>query len=446
MLLRVRYCEIEFRYNYFTMRKKFGVSLSGGGYRAAAFHLGVLKKLKELDLLARVDVISTISGGSIIGAYYALHSNDFEKFESGLRVKLMQSIVKKILLSPTILRIAFIALIILVLIVYLLFTCYAWLSLVILILSLYLTIKYQFTIFPVSKIIEKAYDELFCDYKKLSDLPEEKPLLVINATNLQTSRQFNFSRIKMGDSKYGKDAEFYHEKFPVARAVMASSAVPLAFTPVPIGKEFYKELSILKYVNPLLVDGGVYDNQGAHRLTEPSTSNYTNIYECETIIVSDAGNKIKLEGVYDNNLSLIMRTMNVFMNRIKMFQIQKNIYLNTLVGKREIAYLSLGWDLKSCIKGFVDNFREGNVIDKVIEAHRINKDMLDDEIKKKLEENVRYSELLKSNVTAEELELARNVSTNLTGLTKAEIDALGKHAAVMTELQVRLYCPELLLG
>ena len=51
---------------------KLGLALSGGGFRAALFHVGVLAQLAEQDLLRFVSVISTVSGGSIIGAFYYL--------------------------------------------------------------------------------------------------------------------------------------------------------------------------------------------------------------------------------------------------------------------------------------------------------------------------------------------------------------------------------------
>jgi len=53
-------------------RLKVGLALAGGGFRASFFHLGVLRRLAELDVLRRVEVISTVSGGSIIGALYVL--------------------------------------------------------------------------------------------------------------------------------------------------------------------------------------------------------------------------------------------------------------------------------------------------------------------------------------------------------------------------------------
>src|SRR3954447_9593816 len=52
---------------------KLGLALSGGGHRAAFFHVGVLAKLAELGLLRPIQVISTVSGGSIVGALYYLH-------------------------------------------------------------------------------------------------------------------------------------------------------------------------------------------------------------------------------------------------------------------------------------------------------------------------------------------------------------------------------------
>ena len=47
---------------------KLGLALSGGGFRASLFHIGVLAALAERDLLRHVDVLSCVSGGSILGA------------------------------------------------------------------------------------------------------------------------------------------------------------------------------------------------------------------------------------------------------------------------------------------------------------------------------------------------------------------------------------------
>jgi hypothetical protein len=51
---------------------KVGLALSGGGFRASFYHLGVLARLAELDVLRNVEVLSCVSGGSIVGACYWL--------------------------------------------------------------------------------------------------------------------------------------------------------------------------------------------------------------------------------------------------------------------------------------------------------------------------------------------------------------------------------------
>jgi hypothetical protein len=45
-----------------------GLALSGGGIRSAAFNMGVLQTLARTGLLARVDYLSTVSGGGYIGS------------------------------------------------------------------------------------------------------------------------------------------------------------------------------------------------------------------------------------------------------------------------------------------------------------------------------------------------------------------------------------------
>ncbi|MBI2160037.1 MAG: patatin-like phospholipase family protein [Candidatus Rokubacteria bacterium] len=52
---------------------KLGLALSGGGFRASFFHLGVLARMAEWGLLRHVEALSTVSGGSILGALYYVH-------------------------------------------------------------------------------------------------------------------------------------------------------------------------------------------------------------------------------------------------------------------------------------------------------------------------------------------------------------------------------------
>ena len=58
------------------MKKRIGLALSGGGMRAAVFHLGVLKALAKHKMLAQVSHISTVSGASIcMGLIYGCNRN-----------------------------------------------------------------------------------------------------------------------------------------------------------------------------------------------------------------------------------------------------------------------------------------------------------------------------------------------------------------------------------
>lgn len=429
--------------------KKVGLALSGGGYRAAAYHLGTLKKLHELGILYKVDVISTISGGSIIGAYYGLHRGEFNSFEQNFRNALQTSVIKGIIYSPRLILILILSLLFICLIVYFLFTDLAWVSFLLLVLFITILIKNQFKIFPISDINETLYNKIFFKDAKLKDLCS-KPVIAINTTNLETGRPLTFSHSKMSDSTYeyptngSSKIEFKPREFPVARAVAASTCVPFAFTPIKINKDFFKNPSDYNRIKPTLIDGGVYDNQGIHKLTQKGSS-----YECDIIIVSDAGNNLPSISLFKNTLSLLIRTSDVFMQRIKNFQMMYNIYNMNNSKKKEIAYQSLGWDHANCINGCVTGILDGHLLEATVNAHGITKIEIDSKdqpsIERRLIVNTKYEELLKRVPSEQETNLARSISTNLTTLSEKEVSALIKHSEVLTELQIRLYCPSLLV-
>jgi NTE family protein len=63
-----------------------GLCLSGGGYRAMVFHIGVLWRLYEAGVLKKVDRVSSVSGGSITAGVLALAWNPAElRSEEGER-------------------------------------------------------------------------------------------------------------------------------------------------------------------------------------------------------------------------------------------------------------------------------------------------------------------------------------------------------------------------
>ena len=432
-----------------TSPNKLGLSLSGGGYRASAFHLGTMRKLHDMGILQEVNVLSTISGGSITGAYYCTQDISFNEFEKNMKEMLStKNVISFILTSFDFFKLVLFLLVFIGSAIYTLFTPYAWLSIIILTVMIILVMRFQYRLFPVSKIIERAYDKFFYNKATLSSLLDSRPRLAIGSTNIQTNRPFTFSKIKMEDSTYAfmsPPIGFKPGNFPLSKAVMASSCVPFAFTPITIDKQYFEIEKDAERANPVLVDGGVYDNQGIHKITQRGSS-----YDCDTIITSDAGAGSPFKHSYNNVIVLLIRTMDVFMARIKDFQVMQNLYQNTDFSNKQIAFLSLGWDIENCIPGFINNLKDGKITASVIEGQKIPdawvKDVSHyrDKIQELLEKNVNYKKIYSEKLTAERLKIARSVGTNLTALSMEQINCLAGHAANITELQVKLYCPSLI--
>lgn len=422
-----------------------GVALSGGGYRATAFHLGTLRKLNELGVLSRVDVLSTISGGSITGACYCCWTGNFDAFYNDLYSGLQKkNVITRILLS----WLGFRFLVFLVLFFgnfYFLFSGQPWVFLGVFTGLILILLRFQFLIFPISNRIEQIYNKFFYNNKTLGHLID-KPNLVMSSTNLQTARPFSFSKERMGDSTYqflDDPIEFKPMNFPIARAVMASSCVPFAFTPVTIAKEFYLDPAQADKKHPVLVDGGVYDNQGIHKVMQKGR--HTSPY----VITSDAGSGSSGELVFKNTLALLGQTVNVFMSRIKNAQMARNVYDHCSSINKEIAYFSLGWDVENCIPGFIKNLQKKQIPLSVIERHALKAEWVESpmqyktEITAHLKKNIGYDELEKP--SDEEKKIARKVKTGLSSLSKKKVDCLIKQAMALTAVQVKLYCPSILI-
>ncbi len=427
--------------------KKVGLALSGGGYRATAYHLGTFRKLKELGILDKVDVISTVSGGSIIGATYGLHSDNFEEFDRIIEQGVQKSVIWGVVTSIRFLIGALFLLGILGVGIWSIFcTPYPWISLICFAGFALLIWFFQFKILPISDFNEKMYDRFFYKGKKLSDLKSDVKL-GINSTNLETGTLFTFSKEKMSDSTYAymdPSVEFKQENFPISKAVAASSCVPFAFTPIEIAKKYFKNPERdYSRAYPRLVDGGVYDNQGGHKLTQRNSS-----YGCDIILISDAGRGMSFKHRYRNIITLLVRTSDLFMNRIKNFQMIQYLYTNHILGKREIAYQSLGWDLDRSVPEFVEILKKGQILDSVWKAHGIKQAEIDnkewDKIEEKLKVSIDYNAIMAQALSPKELEIARSVGTNLTSLKDIQVKSLIGHASAITEMQVKLYCPMLL--
>ena len=442
--------------------KKIGLALSGGGYRAAAYHIGTLRALRKLGILDKVDVISSVSGGSITAAYYVLHKDNFDEFERNFKEKL-----KKGVLSTSILLLAIYAVVLLVIIIGVpIFLaccpmspcCKVIIAFCIWAITLITIIDGQFIIFPTNKLIAKQYDKHFFEGAKLTNLPDN-PILAINATEITYNRIFTFSQIKVAGGDF-EERMFNKEDIPLSFAVMASSAFPAGINPIKFPSKYIVN-EREDGVRPYLIDGGVYDNQGCHKFTEPNSS-----YKTDYSIISLAENDKPVYNEYSNSVTLLAQVINLALNRIDKLQEAKNMYASDN-SKQRCAYVVLKWNdnLSRIPLRFLQNAQNGNVPLEVMQYHGFSKEELDelkglkklkltDEVQanaifnqylNKLKTNVDWPELYSRRPSQEKVDEAYGVGTMLIGLKDSEIDALGTFSEWMTEVQCRLYLPNLIL-
>ncbi len=441
--------------------KKIGLALSGGGYRAAAYHIGTLRALRKLGILDKVDVISSVSGGSITAAYYALHKDNFDEFERNFKEKLQKGV-----LSTSIILLSIYAVVLLVIIlgvpIFLVCCpmspcCKVIIAFCIWTITLITIIDGQFIIYPTSKLIAKQYDKHFFEGAKLANLPDT-PILAINATEITNNRIFTFSKIKVAGGDF-KEWMFKKDDIPVSFAVMASSAFPAGINPIQFPSKYIVN-EREDGQRPYLIDGGVYDNQGCYKFTEPNSS-----YKADYSIISLAENDKPIYREYSNSVTLLARVINLALNRIDKLQEAKNMYASDN-SERRCAYVVLKWNdnLDGIPLRFLLNAQNGNVPLEVMQYHGFSKEELDElkglkqlRLKDKVQANAIFNQYLnkiKTNVGWTELYAKRpsqnivdeayGVETMLIGLKDSEIDALGTFSEWMTEVQCRLYLPNLI--
>jgi NTE family protein len=431
---------------------KIGLALSGGGYRAAAFHLGTLTKLNEMGILPNVDVISTISGGSIAGAYYLLNMASFADFARRFRLALQKSTVSRIVLSPRFMAISFSYIGIGCTLGYLVSRgsiSVAWMLLIFFLISI-LIITFLHNIVSLTSIKAKVYEKLFFGKSKLIDLPNS-PSAAINATNLDTGTLWTFSKDRMGDSSYeyrrdGQEKiEFKVDDFPLARAVATSTAVPFPFDPVRIGKKYFVKKADAKRVSPRLLDGGIYDNQGIQKLTQSESG-----YRCDIVICSDGSAPFGRSFRGINPLPILNRVVQLMKRRVKTLQFVRDVYHKREYGIKQIAYFSLDWEYERCLTGFYDALQRNRVDNQILDAHEITKNFGNDvsqiaegELLKYIKERINYYDITLTGLSSQEILRLKRIGTNLTALSSEEVDSLTKHASTLTEIQIRLYCPSL---
>jgi NTE family protein len=210
-----------------------GVCLSGGGFRASLYGLGVLRYLAEAGVLARTDVVCSVSGGSIataaLGGAVAAHGP--EALGAGFTERVLAPFASTI--NDNDLRTSGFA---------------RWGRQ-----------RLQARAKTRDQVVGDTLGaKLFPNLRGFADLPE-RPQLVITGTALAAGRAFRFSRDFLGSYDFG-----YAPPPPglrVASAVAASAAAP-PFLPA---LQFDTRGVGLRDDTPPVVsisDGGVYDNLG----------------------------------------------------------------------------------------------------------------------------------------------------------------------------------------
>jgi NTE family protein len=239
------------------------LSFSGGGTRAAALAYGVMLELRDTmvtingkpsRLLDQVDSISSVSGGSFTAAYYGIHGDGlFETFEDVfLRYDVEKQLVRQVL-NP-----------------------FHWFG----------------RKGRTERAIEFYQKKIFHNATYADMMKPGRPLIVINASDLAWGVRFSF--VQEYFDLLCSDLLSY----PVARAVTASSAVPVVFNPVVVenytgcsgqdtawleqlrqraetehdaelkalaeGLESYSDKGQREYIH--FVDGGITDNIGVRAI------------------------------------------------------------------------------------------------------------------------------------------------------------------------------------
>ncbi len=249
-------------------REGLGLCLSGGGYRASLFHLGGLRRLNELNLLGKLQTISSVSGGSIVAAHIATVipwplSTPLNDWDERVAQPLLSFTRKNIRTAPILKRLL----------------PWNWL-------------RSSTAVEAIAAIYEKQLTDL-----RLRQLPV-RPNFVLCSTDMAFGDNWVFERDRMGGYLPGY-IEPVPPDWPLARSVAASSCFPPIFNPLPVrfppgaftggklppGSERDGPLADLR-----LTDGGVYDNLGL----EPVWKTHAQV------LVSDGGAIFDFEG--DKNL------------------------------------------------------------------------------------------------------------------------------------------------
>lgn len=237
------------------------LAFSGGGMRSAAMSYGLLEALRdktiriggqEHRLIDEVDVITSVSGGSYTAAYYGLFGDRiFKDYESIFLKRDVQGELIAALVNPHSLA------------------------------------SMASTDFNRGDLAAAWFDANIFEHQPFSSMRgQDRPCIIVNASDLNTGLTFSFVQQQFDFLCSNLD------RYPVANAVTASSAMPIVFAPITVRNHArdcearhkrwvtealsrqdretstYQARQLEHYLSPAdmplvrLVDGGVTDNLG----------------------------------------------------------------------------------------------------------------------------------------------------------------------------------------
>ncbi len=222
-----------------------GLALSGGGYRASLFHLGVTRRLHELGILQKITRLSSVSGGSILSGFLAHRMLErgarhlaFDNWEREVSAPFRQMVRKDIRTGLFMRHMAW---------------NWIWPA-------------------PRARGLEKAFRKRI-GARTLSELPAraDKGIeFIFLATNIEKGTPWRFTSEKIGTYTTPDD-------MTIAEAVAASACFPPIFGPIKIKKD--------GRTIGHLTDGGVYDNTGMEPVWNSN----------KVVLISDAGTPFDLK-------------------------------------------------------------------------------------------------------------------------------------------------------
>ena len=221
-----------------------GLSISGGGSRAANFGAAALEQLDRVGLLRHVTAISTTSGGGLPGAFFALRGPqvDWREFQERMGADFLSMWALRNLRPDK------------------LFTT-------------------AFTHEDRSDLMADIFDEeLFggATYGALGAIGPGKPIFLANATNTARGSRFTFS-----ESEFASNLRSRLDTYPISQAVIASAAFPGVFNSVSLRRHPFMVQPERPGVSPRLpapvgfdhlIDGGPADNLGVESLVALAAS------------------------------------------------------------------------------------------------------------------------------------------------------------------------------